>query len=434
MSIFYNIRAQFVQDEPYLVDLISKHKPAWALVMDGRGLALKLKAASPSTNIIHRTWPDDGLQYVGSPTDWLNKKTEELKDTGLWAYTVNEIGIQPEWHIELIKLAASRNWPINLVIGNMSVGTPANIDEWKSPKVLELLKLLDLYRDHVVLGFHEYAHGVITSGFQDKQFETVRTLWPVKVDPAKNNWHVGRFKFCVDAAITAGIKPPRIVITEHGFDNLGDMVGKLPGGGWRTLWNYWKSLWGSEPVDAYAYQLDYAQKVAYAYGGVVEGQLIFQYGAKESGLWNAFDVEAARSLHTKLMETERGVVPVTSKDVTVESKDMTTPARFRSAPVIDPANVVGYIRERVPALMFDTPAVLVGGYNFRKFQIGTVVGWTAMELITVRDPATEPETITVPKAVMLDIRTRIASVREGLRALTQQTDELVDAVDTVDPQ
>lgn len=304
MSVFYNIRAQFVEDVPYLIDLTSKHKPRWALVMDGLQLAIALKNASPTTNVIHRVWPDHELNL--SPAQWLTNKKNEIGNADVWAYTVNEIGLQPDWHIELIKESDRRGWPVKLVIGNPSVGTPQDIKEWETPKVLELLRLLDKHRENVVLGLHEYGHGVIVSGLQDKHFELNPALWPASIDANKNNWHCGRFKFALQACERYNIKPPRIVITEHGFDYLGDMASMLPGGGWHTLWDEWKLWFGKSPEEAYAFQLVYADNVIYRYGGdIVEGQLIFQYGAKESGLWNAFDVERFRTLHKLLFDNER---------------------------------------------------------------------------------------------------------------------------------
>src|SRR5574341_1333886 len=277
MSIFYNIRAQFVEDVPYLIQLTATHKPRWALVMDGVELAAQLKAASPTTNVIHRAWPDDRVQM--SPKDWIEKKKVEMKGYPFWAYTYNEIGLQADWHIELIKECANQGWPINLVIGNMSVGTPAP-NEWEQSKNLELLRLLDLHREHVVLGRSEYGHGVIVSGFQDKHFELNQAAWPTSIDENKNNWHCGRYKFLVQTCRKFNINPPRIVITEHGFDSLGDMKDMLPGGGWHTLIPFWGEWFkGVSPEEVYAMQLDYADRVIYSYGSdVVEGQLIFQYG------------------------------------------------------------------------------------------------------------------------------------------------------------
>ncbi len=432
MSMFYNIRAQFVNDEPGLLALARQHKPKWALVMDGLGLAVKIRQASPVTNVIHRTWPD-GMIDVGTPAEWLARKIIELKGTnGIWAYTVNEVGMQYDWHIELIKLCAAAGWPINLVIGNISVGTPADPHEWKTDKALALLNLLDQYREHVVLGLHEYAHGVITSGLQDKQYETNPTMWPARIDPTKNNWHVGRFKWLVDACVGFGIKPPRIVITEFGFDKLGDMKDIIPGGGWRTLEEYWKTLWGKNKEDAYADQTIYARDVIYDYGNCVEAILVFQYGAKESGLWNAFDVENAGTYHTRLAAHEALRLPQPPEDfmksVVIAAASVAVPVRFRSAPDLTVNNVVGYIRDPITVLEYaNEPVIHTGGYSLQKFRIGTLDGWCALELLTITEP-TSGTTMPVNIIDFRDLKARMVVIKKSVDDLVVQTSEVEDLI------
>lgn len=439
MSVFYNIRAQFIEDENYLINLIRLHQPKWALVMDGLGLAIKLRQASPNTNIIHRTWPDgdNGLKDVGSPSDFIKRKTEELKGTdGIWAYTVNEIGLQQDWHIELIQRLAALNWPFNVVICNPSVGTPSNVDEWKSDKTLQLLRLADQYREHVVIGMHEYAQGLITSGLQDKHYETNPTLWPSVIDPKKNNWHCGRFKWLVDVCIANRILAPRIVITEFGFGNSDGNIQELPTGAWHTLDTYWYNLWHKDAQTAYSDQIIYADNVIYKYGNCVEAELIFQYGGKESGLWNAFDVEKAHSLHATLVEHEHSMVSptttITTKNVTLEAKDINTPVRFRANPVLSTDNIIGYIKDKVLAIQYvSEPTVAVDGYTMAKFSINNTDGYAALELLKISDPVPSTE-ISVDIIKVKDIKTRLASVKVGLAELTKEVDDLDRAIQVLD--
>lgn len=464
MSIFYNIRAQFVEDEPYLIELTRRHKPRWALVLDGTGLARKLKEASPNTNVIVRYYPDDRIEYLGSPRDFFDRVRKEVDGSDLWVYVGNEVGVGGKankfWN-DLIEINIAEGRPLKFVIGNMSVGTPEP-DAWRSEENLALLRLLDKERATVVLGLHEYAHGVMASGLQDNNDTNIlmnNSLWPTLIDVRKNNWHCGRFKWIVDTCRDNHINPPRIVITEHGFDDLSDMHWWFkPEGGWQYLTTFWYRTFATKAEEFYAWQLDYADRVIYPYAGVVEGQLIFQYGKKPSGRWDSYNVEGFKTLHDILAKREGDNVviptepetptepeqppPATPEDntvmpVVIEALDKNTPVRFRSTPnVTSNANVIGVIKGATNVWVFVNVApVTVTSedgkvWTFRKYQIGTLVGWAAVELLKVSTPPEDHMTIEIN--VFRDLKARVAHVQAGIEDLTRQTAEVLAIIDNVE--
>jgi hypothetical protein len=315
--IGYNIHAQRVPDRDKLMKHLAKVRPAAVLVMDGVQLAREIKAMLPEATVISRIYPDDDIQNRISPKQWLDQRGPQAEG-GIVQYTSNEAGFSPNlinWHIELMEMAAKTRTP--LIIGNMSVGTPG-AEDWAAGK--RLLELLDQHRDLFILGLHEYACGVITSGFlggypdnagvAPNSGQQGRNLippanWPSPAEAAlMTMFHCGRFKFVVRYCASVGIKPPRIILTEHGFDDLDDIEGwanKLQMTppykdirGWKSCANQWRKWYeplGWSPQRAMFEQLAYADRTIYQ-GSVVEAQLIFCWG-HTSDMWDQFDVAQA---------------------------------------------------------------------------------------------------------------------------------------------
>lgn len=322
----YNIHAQGVKDTPRLLAHIARLKPSWVGVMDGVGLAQDIRRVSPNTKVWHRAYPEGGDETIWqrlSPAEWVARTAAELKGTDLWAYCLNEPGFDDAmliWLCNVIELAQPLG--LKLVVGNFSVGTPEP-NEWNKATARRLLELCDKYRT-VVLGCHEYAGGVITSGFiggapnstqYHRDFIPVAN-WPSAAE-ARNMtmWHVGRVKFLVNACKQMGIQPPRVLITEFGFDSLKSdpnpdlraWLDNLPTEGgiearaWQGLRPAWAKFFDTlAHEEAYYRQLAYADCIIYHDALPVEGMQIFCYGAKGND-WIHFDVEGYDALH-KLLE------------------------------------------------------------------------------------------------------------------------------------
>lgn len=366
-KLSFNILGQQVADIPRLLNRLEKRQPAWALVLDNLDLARQIKARVLACNVIFRTWPDDGLHTSREAEAWILEKKAQLQGADLWVYCGNEPGwsafalrqtasalkvsaqrVQAfavpsplafirefflwvfwrlfmrvesqavkssvQWAIDII-LAAKKHG-LKVVVLNLSSGTPSP-DDWKADKAQQLLRLLGTNRDMAVLGLHEYACGVITSGVDGGWPSFIRAEdWPVSVE-GRTCWHLGRYRFMVQACEQSGIRVPRVVITEFGFDDMSDikqwsemLVKTSPHQtirGWKTLVNQWREWWKTwTPQYALFRSYAYAVPVFYSHPAV-EGVLTFQYGARSVD-WNPFDVEAADEFHT-LLEDEPGEEP-----------------------------------------------------------------------------------------------------------------------------
>lgn len=327
--ISYNIHAQLVRDVPRLKKHLLKIQPTTVLVMDSLGLAKEIKALLPNCVVIHRNYSvtkgDDDVHKRVSPQQWLDLRAKE-SEGGIYLYTTNEPAFDTQtldWHIELMRLAGPMN--VKLVIGNWGVGNP-QAEDWGRAK--QMLELLDRYRDRFILGLHEYWCGVPTSGlyggYPDNagvqpgtpggQNLIMPDKWPKDVSKI-TLFHCGRFKFLVNYCQTNNIKPPRIILTEHGADDVSDIKAWAEGlqktppytsiRGWKSLRNQWNAWFGANtlkwsPERAYFEQLAWADRTIYQ-NSIVEGQCVFSWG-HSSDDWEQFDIEEAGELQ-ELLET-----------------------------------------------------------------------------------------------------------------------------------
>lgn len=332
-KISYNIHAQVIQDANRLKKHLLAINPSVVLFLDGLGAAREYAALLKDTIVIHRNYGvtngDDDVHLKVTPARWMKLRAKEA-EAGVWLYTTNEPAFDQktiQWHVELMELAVKQN--VRLVVGNWGVGNPGP-DDWPAAK--RMLELLDEHRDLFILGLHEYACGIITSGLYGgypnnagvdpyKPYETQigQNLIPVDKWPSDigildqprsiTTWHCGRFRFLVRACEKMGIQPPRIILTEHGMDDVSDIKGwantllRTPGydsiRGWkslRTQWQLWMPQWS--PDWAYFEQLKWADEVIYK-DSVVEGQCVFSWG-HSSDLWEQFDVSEANDFQTAL--------------------------------------------------------------------------------------------------------------------------------------
>lgn len=334
-----NVHAQTANfDKNKLLLHVERSRPPWMLVMDGVQLCRDIQNVSPKTQVIHRAYPDEEIWRQKTPAQWIEQKKSEIGSHSLlWVYTVNEQALPDalcNWFLEVIHLSARDE--MRLVIGNLSGGTPQASD-WTRPLVIELLKACNLNRSRVVLGLHEYACGVMTSGFlggwpdnagvapvpdnKGKGRNLVPSAnWPDRTEVNKiTRFHCGRFKFLVEACALIGIPPPRIVLTEHGFDDMSDIKTwallqqqtspYTSFRGWKSLESYWRTQYSAQgwtPQRAMFEQLAYADRVLYQ-NSPVEGQCVFCWG-HSSSMWDQFDISGANEFLV-LVEAQTTPVP-----------------------------------------------------------------------------------------------------------------------------
>lgn len=333
--ISVNIHAQVVKDHKRLMDFLTAIDPTTVLVLDGKGLGREIKQQLPDCKVIIRefgTKGDDTLHLQLSPEAFLQQRAQLAEGQQYYLYTTNEPGYDKgiiDWHVRLMELAAKERVP--LVVGNFAVGIPRP-EDW--PLARRMLELLDEHRDLFILGLHEYGCGVLTSGLVggdptgmalvDGKLtgpHHVNYIWPEnwpKSIEGITQFHAGRFNFLVQYCKSIGLRPPRVILTEHGMDDLQDIKfwsSKLKVNpkylnirGWKSLtdqWNDWYHARGWSPERAYFEQLKWADRTLYR-NTIVEGQCVFSWG-HSSEMWEQFDIAEALELQTLLMEYARDV-------------------------------------------------------------------------------------------------------------------------------
>ena len=433
--ITYNVHAQQLLNHDIFMQHIERLQPHALFIMDALGLAREIKAALPNTLVIHRNWGitggDDNVFAKVSPQQWLDLRSGEAAG-GIALHTSCEPGWGQDvidWHIKLMELAAPRGIP--LVIGNWAVGTP-QADQW--PMARRMLELLDQHRDLFVLGLHEYAAGVITSGLVGGAPDDSRHPNFVPVENWPNNvsqltqFHCGRFHFLVNYCQSIGLKPPRIILTEHGFDDVSDIKPWLNGlrvnnpylniRGWKSLQDQWSDWYGGRGWSAQRAmfeQLAWADRTIYQHSPV-EAQCIFCWG-HTSNEWEQFDVAEAHEFHSLLEAYAQQQPAPNVQPVGV------APVGQPAAPSIQPVGVVAPIGV-APVGQQSTPITPVG---FAPVGVAPV-GQSAAAQVVSHPPAVEvhpdsEQAVTSPPKLFTISLTadEIAAISSGLRMMSKVT-------------
>lgn len=352
--ISYNVHAHGIPDRNAFMAHLERLQPKAILIMDDLGLAQSIKARIPNTIVIHRNWgvtqADDDVFAKVSPQRWIDLRGHET-DGKIALHTSCEPGWGQDvidWHVKLMELCAPRGIP--LVIGNWAVGTPQP-EQW--PMARRMLELLDQHRDLFVLGLHEYACGVITSGLVGGAPDDPRhpnyipvENWPGSVQGI-TMFHCGRFNFLLNYCHSIGLRPPRIIMTEHGFDDVSDIKPwastlRLRGPylnirGWKTIVDQWTDWYGGRGWSAERAlfeQLAWADRTIYQ-PSPVEAQCIFCWGHTDK-VWEQFDMARAGEFQS-LLEAFAHERPATQP---VGFAPVGVAPVGQPAPVIQPVGVV----------------------------------------------------------------------------------------------
>jgi hypothetical protein len=447
----YNINGANFPHQGELEKHFEAINPRWLLVMDNDDLARDYGRRFQNTNIAIRNWAltqGDENAYSMTPAAWLEARLVELGITlgNLYLHTGNEAGIAAKWHIDLMKLIVQRNLKmVKLVICNVAVGTPSDINEWKRPEMREFFQLLDEHRDQFVLGLHEYFCGIAPSGFiggfPDGSWTDGRTNlhpnyedrrnWPEDASNIGTLWHCGRFKVVNDAARSFGYQPPRIVITEHGADALADMalwVKKFPisdGYGQHRAWKSLGALWakllpGRSHQQAYFENVQYLKTAVYDHFPNIEGWLLFTLSGNFQ--WNEFDMSEADEFHKLLEKSVEVVIPAPAlpafpadfdsraKPYMVRATDGATTVRAKPSQNADMLTTISPLpcilklidaadlrpNERVQQTIGDRLGVWL------PVVVGTVKGWSFNAYLDVQPVILNPQPDVVKWQVVID--------------------------------
>lgn len=288
-----------VQDEPALVSHVTRARyPAVVMYGNNAPTAYAIKKANPNTMVIVRQWPDSDLYRTVSARDFL-RRSDDLSVHSCVIHGCNEAGLSNEvieWEYELGKYAVEQGRVVCVL--NPATGTYDNPDFDRANKVI---RLAADFPQNVIIGLHAYAGGIGTSGLFGGNPDNAgvapgspggRNLiqpenWPTRAEVDKaTSFHMGRHRFLYRWCDRNGIKRPRIIVTETGFDWTGDIGTWLSSlarvdssiNGWKTLIAQWERWWGHlgwSAETAYLKQLAWADKNQFY---DVEATCIFSYG------------------------------------------------------------------------------------------------------------------------------------------------------------
>lgn len=330
MSHFgYNV--QKVENENAFAAHFKKAQLAGALFFAGNTsfeFMVRLANENPDALIVVRNWPDTDQHKQMTPQQWMDKFAGQSFGGKLIIGASNECEWTPQflsWTLELCKLAVKNKVRICIINLNSGHNTP---NEWAQAH--DILQIAVDNPNLIYIGLHEYAGGLITSGFvggdptgiyQGQRIHPDYTMienWPNSEQlRGTTQWHCGRFRWLEQYCQDTFGKKPSIILTEHGFDYLSDIgtwLNALPRStgsvnGWRTLTNYWKQVfpnWTAE--EALWFQLKYAEEVIYA-DSPVKARFIFDYGPNPD--WTPYRVDGV--LETKLENYAMAANPVTNE-------------------------------------------------------------------------------------------------------------------------
>lgn len=369
--------------------------------MNDRNRILELQQDNPQTKVIARMILEqhDGAmhlapqtstdRYVVSPGNFLNS-FGELGKNGLTLYCLNEpsgevdqdtIGRLVQWTIETINLANQRG--ISLCVLNWGVGHPRLINndtEWDA-RFDDVLALLSKHRNTHYLGMHLYSPA-----------DTFRRLDAMLARCKK---------------INGGIIPPRVVITEFGFDTHGGSAQN----GYKT-----RGLTGEQYA---AWQIDHIRNVYSPYIQRDELHSVATFIWGDSVSWQAFDVETDTGWQDAILQAkDAGKLTFESKPSTAPLTPNYTPIdRFEagktyklSAPgaVRNVRDIAGISGQRLGTVSDGQNVVvreekIVGIDYWWKIETETLTGWISLDGGTVKMLRQPDVVIVTPPAPFVEI-------------------------------
>lgn len=294
-----------IHDKDYALAHLRRLGPRWTMVTNEIPFALRVKQASPGSDIIFRKTPD-GNNHERFPTpDAFFAAYSDVPDA-FYLKTINEAGFKPQtiqYDLEIVRAAKAHNRRVAVL--SLGTGQPGQgnteeelIEAWRPAH--PLLVELDRNRDRAVMILNQYGAGDILDALGS--FPTGAALDQTML------WHVGRHKYLYAYCDRHGIRRPRVVIGEGGWD-LGESRQRLlaargimlEGGGQHRLVNYWKQRWPGKSFDEAAWmQLKWAADNVYSGKLSVEGWLGFTFGAENLAEWWAWLFDEMRDLHREM--------------------------------------------------------------------------------------------------------------------------------------
>lgn len=402
-GIGYNIDGMFLSDtdKTKLKNVLKANPPKFLVVLNSIHFAIELKNLLPKTLVAYRRMDlgeYDNLYKIISPAQFVAFHEETISN-GLVVYTNNEPSPSSElhrWEFEVAKLILAKGG--KSLHYNWSVGMP-DYNEYN--KMWDLLKLMSQNRDRLFLGLHEYA-------FANFFFEYGGNDNPVTWENDGRQAHVvGRYKNLVNYCVSNNIKPPSIVFSEYGWDEIHALYNfifaipfykfphRIPN--LIATFEKWKTNSGVGTWEAYAVlMLVKAHDEIYANSKDVYGFCFFPFGGV--GAWDAMSAHRYPDFYNALSkfdfstkytnaiinESEKHIMGKLGNSISMRHAKWLTSndvsLNFRENPTTSSAVVV-QITDGTEGYVFDEPIVKANGWEWKAalWEINGVTysGWYA---------------------------------------------------------
>lgn len=375
MAIGFNILQQIQTGRAALDSTIARlGRSTPHVIINESKLALELKAAGYFVLFRHKF--DGDKEYRDFDVDRFWSVNGPLAQAGIPVQWLNEPRIKTTEDVLLLLDAyhsTSRRRPpgAQMVVVNASVGTPHEDLITREPAVKLLLQAITQNGD--ILGLHEYAPKIEDSD-------------DVKIRP----WFLGRYRFWIDRARKEGVVPPRVIISEFGYDRGGG-----PDDGWQ----------GSQPITAEDYAaLIIEQAKEYRREGYEVDACLFGYGDGFS--WKSFNVEHSTPIIEALARANTlapappAPPPVTGnltdwQPASLTPTDAQRGANMRSTPDIGAGVPYAFPGGQTYDVGYDptqdTPDKADATLTWKRVQYGALRGWVRRDAATVELVSSEPE-------------------------------------------
>lgn len=362
---------------------------ATVLIVDNHQAVKEVLQRRPQTRIIFRSyWPqqggDDNLHLKVTPEEYVVYMGGwMLPESVLW-YAVNEptagYAELTAWTERVIALLQGRQQ--RCVFGNFATGTPEVVghNDW-AERLAPFLRAVTENGHYV--GLHEYINLTISDSIP---------------------YHIGRFRYLLDACRVTGIKPPHLLITETGYDIAGS-------------WQQLRLL-----PEQFAASMNILSEL-YAPYGICPLMFVAGDWYSHSG---QFDIRPAlQALKERRWPSYRGESNMSWKSakLTVHANSL----NVRDLPRLT-GRVIGVLKSGIHEIMILDGALQTGdSYEWAQIAVEGKQGYVALRNLTTGDALA---TYTIMGSVDLaTLQTRLAEIEEELRdmrrALNAIREELI---------
>lgn len=425
-----------------VIDWHDKARPSVSLMMNNITAAKQFADRYPQTIVIHRQ--ADSYENNVMPIDW---RVNRLPYSNVWHHIFNE----PEWQGQDLRnlvqhfadiVTASAAQGKRVVIGNWSTGfvQQADIDAGVYDA---LILVLAQHPEHAILGLHEYGMGVIPNSLTGRDPRDLisgdnlqRSEWmtPSEFAAMPHNSHIGRYMKFVRRAEELNVRPPRIVLTEFGWDRLKDYAANILqhldnesneayADGVITLENFFNRVYPDQSFqDAVLDQLKWANET---YTAHVEGLCLFTWNHAYN--WRNYNVARLPDLLGKLADygaSQPHTPPI--GDIPTDEDDWVdvvifpygaAPVRFRAAPNTE-APIIRAIMQRTPAQIRENANTEESSSNWIEFKVSGQNGFIRSDVVGI-DWLTEPElpSLDTRLDIALSKLDELRTYLEGLKGL-----------------